>query len=96
MHYRDTMAAASGFIDRDLVRVLAEDAPKRIADLIELGVAFDRDAVEKAVPGRKTDYKLIQSDFGSYARALGVSGKTGKAKRCDGGEYRAAHYSAGA
>lgn len=79
VHYRDTMAAASGFIDRDLVRVLAEDAPKRIADLIELGVAFDRDALEKAVPGRKTDYKLIQSDFGSYARALGVSGKTGKA-----------------
>jgi len=79
VHYRDTMAAASGFIDRDLVRVLAEDAPNRIADLIQLGVAFDRDAVEKAVQDRKTDYKLIQSDFGSYARALGVSGKTGKA-----------------
>jgi fumarate reductase (CoM/CoB) subunit A len=31
------------------------------------------------VAGRSTDYKLIQSDFGSYARALGVSGKTGKA-----------------
>jgi succinate dehydrogenase/fumarate reductase flavoprotein subunit len=79
VHYRDTMAAASGFIDRDLVRVLAEDAPKRIAELISFGVAFDRDAGEKATPGRSSDYKLIQSDFGSYARALGVSGKTGKA-----------------
>ncbi len=79
VHYRDTMAAASGFIDRDLVRVLAEDAPRRIADLIEYGVAFDRAPVEKAMPGHATDYKLIQSDFGSYARALGVSGKTGKA-----------------
>ncbi|MEF7616587.1 FAD-binding protein [Aquincola sp. MAHUQ-54] len=79
VHYRDTMAAASGFIDRDLVRVLAEDAPKRIADLIEYGVAFDRLSADKQVAGRSTDYKLIQSDFGSYARALGVSGKTGKA-----------------
>jgi succinate dehydrogenase/fumarate reductase flavoprotein subunit len=79
VHYRDTMAAASGFIDRDLVRVLAEDAPKRIGDLIEYGVAFDRMKAEKVAPGNSTDYKLIQSDFGSYARALGVSGKTGKA-----------------
>lgn len=79
VHYRDTMAAANGFIDRDLVRVLAEDAPRRIADLIAYGVAFDRAAAEKVVAGHATDYKLIQSDFGSYARALGVSGKTGKA-----------------
>ena len=70
VHYEDTMRPAAGFIDRDLVRVLAEDAPKRIADLIELGVPFDR--VDDG-------YKLIRSDFGSYARALGVKGKTGKA-----------------
>ncbi|MBB5404862.1 FAD-binding protein [Paraburkholderia youngii] len=70
VHYEDTMRPAAGFIDRDLVRVLAEDAPKRIADLIELGVPFDRVA---------DGYKLIRSDFGSYARALGVKGKTGKA-----------------
>ena len=71
VHYRDTMAAASGFIDRDLVRVLAEDAPQRIRDLIDYGVDFDR--------VKDDSYKLIQSDFGSYARALGVAGKTGKA-----------------
>lgn len=79
VHYRDTMAAASGFIDRELVRVLAEDAPKRIADLIRFGVNFDHNPADQTMPGRQTDYKLIQSDFGSYARALGVSGKTGKA-----------------
>lgn len=79
VHYHDTMAAASGFIDRDLVRVLAEDAPKRIADLIELGVAFDRVPTESVPGSYASDYKLIRSDFGSYARALGASGKTGKA-----------------
>jgi succinate dehydrogenase/fumarate reductase flavoprotein subunit len=70
IHYEDTMRPAGGFVDRDLVRVLAEDAPARIADLIGLGVPFDR---------IDDGYKLIRSDFGSYARALGVKGKTGKA-----------------
>lgn len=75
IHYEDTMRPAGGFIDRELVRVLAEDAPARIADLIALGVPFDRVRTE----GPDAGYKLIQSDFGSYARALGVKGKTGKA-----------------
>lgn len=82
VHYRDTMAAATGFVDPALVRVLAEDAPARIHDLIDFGVPFDRagqGAVHGAKPGEERDYKLIRSDFGSYARALGVSGKTGKA-----------------
>jgi succinate dehydrogenase/fumarate reductase flavoprotein subunit len=71
VHYEDTMQAAMGFIDPKLVRVLAEDAPARIQDLIDWGVPFDRVKDEA--------YKLIQSDFGSYARALGAAGKTGKA-----------------
>jgi succinate dehydrogenase/fumarate reductase flavoprotein subunit len=71
VHFRDTMDAATGFIDPVLVRALAEDAPERTRDLIRYGVPFDRNA--------DNSYKLIQSDFGSYARALGVSGKTGAA-----------------
>ena len=70
LHYDDTMRAGRGFIDPALVRVLAEDAPARIRDLILLGVAFDEE---------REGYKLIRSDFGSHARALGVRGKTGKA-----------------
>jgi len=69
-HFDGTMRAGQGFIDRTLVRVLAEEAPERIRDLIAMGVSFDRDAL---------GYKLIQSDFGSHARALGVQGKTGLA-----------------
>lgn len=69
-HYADTMRAGRGFIDPALVRTLAEDAPQRIRDLIALGVPFDEE---------REGYKLIKSDFGSHARALGVTGKTGKA-----------------
>jgi succinate dehydrogenase/fumarate reductase flavoprotein subunit len=69
-HFDDTMRAGRGFIDETLVRVLADDAPDRIRDLVALGVPFDQEG---------SGYKLIQSDFGSHARALGVKGKTGKA-----------------
>jgi fumarate reductase (CoM/CoB) subunit A len=69
-HFDDTMLAGKGFIDPALVRVLADEAPERVRDLMAIGVPFDRDG---------DSYKLIQSDFGSYARALGVKGKTGKA-----------------
>jgi fumarate reductase (CoM/CoB) subunit A len=64
------MRAGQGFIDATLVRVLAEESPERVRDLMNLGVPFDRQG---------EGYKLIQSDFGSHARALGVKGKTGKA-----------------
>ena len=77
LHYEDTMRAGKGFIDPALVRVLAEDAPKRIQDLIDLGVGFDR--VASQPEEHATGYKLIKSDFGSYGRAMGVSGKTGLA-----------------
>ncbi len=69
-HFEDTMRAGRGFIDESLVRVLADEAPDRIRDLMEMGVPFDKEGAE---------LKLIQSDFGSHARALGVRGKTGKA-----------------
>lgn len=71
VHFEDTMRAGEGFIDRDLVRVLAEDAPERMRDLVELGVPFDQ------LPAG--GYKLIKSDFGTYGRCAGVKGKTGKA-----------------
>lgn len=69
-HYQDTMRAGRSFIDERLVRVLADEAPERIKDLMALGVPFDHEG---------SDLKLIKSDFGSHARALGVKGKTGKA-----------------
>lgn len=71
VHFQDTMRAGRGFIDPALVRILTEDAPARIKDLIALGVPLDRDG--------NGGFKLIRSDFGSYPRTLGVGGKTGKA-----------------
>lgn len=71
IHFQDTMRPARGFIDEKLVRVLAEDAPARMCDLIDLGVQFDR--LDSGA------YRLIRSDFGSYGRAMSVAGRTGRA-----------------
>lgn len=43
-HIRDTITAGAGLNDAESVRVLAEEGPARIRELVELGVAFDRDA----------------------------------------------------
>ena len=70
VHYRDTMSAAEGFIDPKLVRVLAEDAPKRLKDLVALGVQLDREADK---------VKVARVEMNSIGRAVSVMGKTGTA-----------------
>ncbi|MFQ5924972.1 MAG: L-aspartate oxidase [Dehalococcoidia bacterium] len=41
LHYRDTLAAGAGLCDPEAVRILVEEAPDRITDLINFGVPFD-------------------------------------------------------
>lgn len=43
-HLRDTLEAGVGLCDVDAVRVLCEEGPARLHELIALGAAFDRDA----------------------------------------------------
>ncbi|MBE9477630.1 MAG: FAD-dependent oxidoreductase, partial [Chloroflexi bacterium] len=41
LHFRDTVAAGDGLCDTEAVRILAGEAPARIADLVNLEVPFD-------------------------------------------------------
>ena len=41
LHLRDTIAAGAGLVDEEAARVLCEEAPGRIADLVRYGVRFD-------------------------------------------------------
>ena len=43
-HAADTVAAGAGLVDPVIARLIAEDGPARVRDLIEMGVAFDRTA----------------------------------------------------
>lgn len=42
-HAADTIAAGAGIVDADIARMVAAEAPDRIADLLRYGVPFDRD-----------------------------------------------------
>jgi L-aspartate oxidase len=44
LHYEDTLLAGAGLCDPAAVRVLTDEAPARIYDLIRLGVQFDTDS----------------------------------------------------
>jgi L-aspartate oxidase len=43
-HAADTVAAGAGIVDPVVARLIAEDGPARVRDLLELGVPFDRTA----------------------------------------------------
>lgn len=42
LHATDTVAAGAGIVDPVVARLIAEDGPHRVRDLLELGVPFDR------------------------------------------------------
>ncbi len=44
LHAADTVAAGAGIVDPVVAQLIAEDGPKRVRDLLELGVPFDRTA----------------------------------------------------
>jgi len=41
LHFKDTIAAGDGLCDEEAVRILVDEAPARIAELVNLGVPFD-------------------------------------------------------
>jgi len=41
LHFKDTIAAGGGLCNEEAVHILANEAPDRIADLVNLGVPFD-------------------------------------------------------
>jgi L-aspartate oxidase len=44
LHLADTLAAGAGLCDADAVRILVDEGPGRVQDLIALGAVFDLDA----------------------------------------------------
>ncbi|MEX1217816.1 MAG: L-aspartate oxidase [Acidimicrobiales bacterium] len=58
LHLADTLAAGAGLCDVDAVRVLVEEGPVRVRDLIALGARFDRDADGKFELAREGGHSL--------------------------------------
>ncbi|MCK9221989.1 MAG: L-aspartate oxidase [Limnochordia bacterium] len=71
LHEQDTLRAGAGLCDEAAVRVLVEEGPKRVRELIEWGVEFDR------VDGHIALTREAAHSRGRILHALGDS--TGKA-----------------
>ena len=41
LHFKDTITAGDGLCNEQAVRILVDEAPDRITDLVNLGVPFD-------------------------------------------------------
>jgi L-aspartate oxidase len=70
LHARDTMAAGDGLCDEAAVRVLVEDGPRYVRELIEWGAHFDREA--------GGDVSLAREGAHSVRRVLHARDATGR------------------
>lgn len=64
LHLADTLAAGAGLCDADAVRVLVDEGPQRVNELIALGAIFDRDArgeLELAREGGHTLPRIVHA-----------------------------------
>jgi L-aspartate oxidase len=60
LHLADTLAAGAGLCDPDAVRVLVDEGPDRVHELIALGARFDRDAEGRLELAREGGHSLAR------------------------------------
>src|SRR5512133_1200240 len=61
-HINDTLVAGGGLCDEEVVRMVVQEAPERIKDLIEFGVSFDSKedgSYDLAREGGHTEYRIL-------------------------------------
>jgi len=58
LHAKDTMAAGDGLCVEDAVRVLVTEGPRYVGELIDWGVAFDRDERGRPALGREAAHSV--------------------------------------
>jgi L-aspartate oxidase len=60
LHLADTLAAGAGLSDVDAVRILVDEGPARVHELIALGAAFDRDPEGHLLLAREGGHSLAR------------------------------------
>jgi len=73
IHIEDTIAAGAGLCNTDAVRVLAEEGPAAIDELLEMGMRFDRDGSGAIALGREAAHRrdrVLHTDGAATGREL--------------------------
>ena len=52
-HIEDTLIAGDGLCDEEIVRIVVEEGPQRVAEIIEWGAQFDKDKAGEYMRGRE-------------------------------------------
>lgn len=63
-HVRDTLIAGDGICNEEVVRMVVQEAPARIKDLIDVGVLFDKKedgTYDLAKEGGHTEYRILHA-----------------------------------
>src|SRR5512137_1635254 len=63
-HIRDTLIAGDGICNEDVVRLVVQEAPARIKNLIDLGVPFDKKedgTYDLAKEGGHTEHRILHA-----------------------------------
>ena len=63
-HIRDTLIAGDGICNEEVVRLVVQEAPERIKDLIDLGVPFDKKkdgTYDLAKEGGHTEHRILHA-----------------------------------
>ncbi|HJR25044.1 MAG TPA: FAD-dependent oxidoreductase, partial [Acidimicrobiales bacterium] len=60
LHLADTLAAGAGLCDVDAVRVLVDEGPARVNELIALGATFDRDTEGHLLLAREGGHSMAR------------------------------------
>jgi len=80
LHVADTIAAGDGLVDETVARMLADDAPGRIADLEMLGVTFDKNSDGSFSLGREGAHSRDRiAHVGGDGAGAAIMGALGKA-----------------
>ncbi|MBX3323955.1 MAG: L-aspartate oxidase [Phycisphaeraceae bacterium] len=59
-HVQDTLAAGAGLCDEPAVRLVVEQGPERLRELIDWGMALDRDAAGELAVGREGGHNAFR------------------------------------
>ena len=88
LHLADTLAAGAGLCDEDAVRVLVDEGPARVNELIALGAMFDRDAAASCSwPARAATARAGRARRRRGHRRRGRAGAGGGVRRTAAAVY---------
>lgn len=74
IHLRDTLSAGAGLVDESAARVLVQEGPERVRELLEWGVRFDRNEqgqLEFTREGAHSRNRVLHADGDSTGREIG-------------------------